>query len=162
SVLHASSPPSTRRIGPETTTRCPRLAVASLDQRSRGTAPPTRARDARRSRDEHPAHHRIPRRDRRRSTDGGYDSPRVGIAFLADSMTPVPIGLAFAIAVGNTAEALLGWFLLTRIGFRNGLERVHDVIALVVGAAVLSTAVSATVGVTASLFAGTIASSTYL
>ncbi|HEX9298502.1 MAG TPA: MASE1 domain-containing protein [Actinomycetota bacterium] len=83
-------------------------------------------------------------------------------AFLANSMTPVPIGLAFAIAVGNTAEALLGWFLLTRIGFRNGLERVHDVIALVVGAAVLSTAVSATVGVTASLFAGTIASSTYL
>ena len=83
-------------------------------------------------------------------------------AFLANSMTPVPISLAFAIAVGNTAEALLGWFLLTRIGFRNGLDRVHDVIALVVGAAVLSTAVSATVGVTASLLAGTIASSTYL
>src|SRR5439155_642294 len=68
-------------------------------------------------------------------------------AFLANSMTPVPISLAFAIAVGNTAEALLGWFLLTRIGFRNGLDRVHDVIALVVGAAVLSTAVTATVPV---------------
>ena len=88
--------------------------------------------------------------------------PAVAVgALLANLATPVPVPVAVAIAVGNTSEALLGWYLLQRVGFRNGLERVRDVIALVVAAAVMSTIVSATVGVTASLVAGTIAASTY-
>ena len=82
-------------------------------------------------------------------------------ALLANLATPVPAPVALAIAVGNTSEALLGWYLLQRVGFRNGLERVRDVIALVVAAAVMSTIVSATVGVTASLVAGTITASSY-
>jgi signal transduction histidine kinase len=89
--------------------------------------------------------------------------PAVAVgAFLANVTTPIPAGVAFAIAAGNTAEALLGWYLLQRVGFRNGLERVRDVIALVVAAAVLSTTVSATVGVTALLISGTVALSSYV
>ena len=88
--------------------------------------------------------------------------PAVAVGgLLANLATPVPAAVALAIAVGNTSEALLGWYLLQRVGFRNGLERVRDVIALVVAAAVMSTIVSATVGVTASLVAGTITASSY-
>jgi len=77
-------------------------------------------------------------------------------ALIANLTTPVPAGVAIAIALGNTAEALLGWYLLRRVGFRPALERVRDVIALVVAAAIVSTLVSATVGAAASLAAGTI------
>jgi signal transduction histidine kinase len=82
-------------------------------------------------------------------------------ALIANLATPVPSGVAVAIAVGNTGEAFVGWFLLQRFGFRTELERVRDVIALVVVAAVVSTLVSATIGVTASLVAGTIAASDF-
>ncbi len=89
--------------------------------------------------------------------------PAVAVgAFVANVTTPIPAGVAFAIAVGNTAEALVGWYLLQRVDFRNGLERVRDVIALVVAAAVLSTTVSATIGVTASLISGTVTRSSYV
>ena len=55
--------------------------------------------------------------------------------------------MAAAIAVGNTLEAVAGAFLLRRVGFRNDLGRVRDVLALVVLAAGLSTLISATNGV---------------
>jgi signal transduction histidine kinase len=88
--------------------------------------------------------------------------PAVAVgAFLANLLTPIPVGLAAVIAVGNTAEALLGWWLLQRFGFRDALERVRDVIALVIAAAIVSTTVSATVGVSASVLAGTISASTF-
>jgi signal transduction histidine kinase len=83
--------------------------------------------------------------------------PAVAVgAFVANLLSPIPVGLAAVIAVGNTCEALLGWWLLQRLGFRSELERVRDVIALVLAAAILSTMVSATIGVSASLLAGTI------
>jgi signal transduction histidine kinase len=88
--------------------------------------------------------------------------PAVAIgAFLANVTTPIPVVAALGITAGNTAEALVGALLLRRVGFRYSLERVRDVVALVALGAVLSTIVSATVGVTTSLAAGTIPSSTF-
>ena len=74
-------------------------------------------------------------------------------AFLANVTTDVPVYTAAGIAVGNTLEAVVGASLLDRVGFRPSLVRLRDIFALVVLAAVLSTAVSATIGV-ASLSVG--------
>ncbi len=74
-------------------------------------------------------------------------------ALLANSWTGIPIYSTLGITVGNTGEALVGAYLLREVAdFRPSLERVRDVIALAVFAGVLSTMVSATVGV-ASLLA---------
>jgi len=82
-------------------------------------------------------------------------------AFIANVTSPIPFGAAAGIAMGNTAEALVACLLLRAAGFRTSLERVRDVIALVGLAAVASTIVSATVGVTTSLIAGTVSGATY-
>jgi integral membrane sensor domain MASE1 len=75
-------------------------------------------------------------------------------AFLANAWTDVPVYTALGITVGNTLEALVGAYLLTRLtDFRPSLERVSDVLSLVGLAAIVSTTVSATIGV-ASLLAG--------
>ena len=74
-------------------------------------------------------------------------------AFLANLRTGVPAGVALGIGVGNTLEALTACVLLQQAGFRNGLERVHDVVALVLLAVFSSPIVSATIGV-ASLYLG--------
>ena len=74
-------------------------------------------------------------------------------AFLANVTTDVPVYTAAGIAVGNTLEALVGAWLLDRFGFRPELRRLRDIFALVVLAAFLSTALSATIGV-ASLSVG--------
>ena len=75
-------------------------------------------------------------------------------ALVANVLTGAPISVGLGIAAGNTIEALAGAFLLRRVpGFRTSLDRVVDVLALIVFAAMLSTAISATVGV-ASLHAG--------
>ncbi|HSD22904.1 MAG TPA: SpoIIE family protein phosphatase [Solirubrobacterales bacterium] len=68
-------------------------------------------------------------------------------AFLANVTTDVPVYTAAGIAVGNTLEAVIGAWLLDRAGFRASLERLRDIFALVVLAAAVSTAVSATIGV---------------
>src|SRR5438067_12018688 len=76
-------------------------------------------------------------------------------AFLANITTAGPVGSVLAIATGNTLEAVVGAFLLTRVaGFRPSLERVRDVVALVVLAGMASTAISASVGVTSLWTAG--------
>ena len=74
-------------------------------------------------------------------------------AFLANVTTDVPVYTAAGIAVGNTLEAVVGAWLLERFGLRPTLLRLRDVFALVVLGAVISTAVSATIGV-ASLSVG--------
>jgi PAS domain S-box-containing protein len=69
-------------------------------------------------------------------------------AFLANSWTGVPLVTVLGITTGNTLEALVGAYLLRRVaGFQPSLERVRDVLALVVLAGGISTMVSATVGV---------------
>ena len=69
-------------------------------------------------------------------------------AFLANVWTEVPVLAAAGIAVGNTTAALVGALLLQRLAhFNSALERRRDVLALVVLAAMMSTLVSALVGV---------------
>ncbi|MGZ3333053.1 MAG: MASE1 domain-containing protein [Gemmatimonadaceae bacterium] len=63
---------------------------------------------------------------------------------LTGTIAPIP---ALVIAVGNTLEALLAARLLTSVGFRPSMERLRDVLALVVLGAIASPPVSATVGV---------------
>ena len=68
-------------------------------------------------------------------------------AFLANVTTDVPVYTAAGIALGNTLEAVVGAALLERFGFRPSLQRLRDIFELVVLAGVISTAVSATIGV---------------
>lgn len=69
-------------------------------------------------------------------------------------LTGAPIPVAVGIGAGNTLEALAGAYALTRIpGFRRSLDRLVDVLGLIVFAALLSTALSATIGVS-SLYLG--------
>jgi signal transduction histidine kinase len=80
-------------------------------------------------------------------------------AFLANLLTGAPVPVALGIGAGNTLEAVLAVYALRRIpGFHVSLERLADVIGLIVLAAGLSTMVSATIGV-ASLYLGGIVSS---
>jgi signal transduction histidine kinase len=75
-------------------------------------------------------------------------------AFIANVMTGAPPLVALGMAVGNTLEAVVGTALLRRIpGFRPALDRLQDVLGLIVLAAGMSTMVSATTGVT-SLYLG--------
>jgi integral membrane sensor domain MASE1/serine phosphatase RsbU (regulator of sigma subunit) len=87
---------------------------------------------------------------------GGYRLwPAVSVgALLTNLWTGVPAGTVLGITAGNTLEALTGAYLLRSVaGSRPTLGRVRDVISLVVFGALISTAVSATIGV-ASLAAG--------
>jgi PAS domain S-box-containing protein len=71
----------------------------------------------------------------------------IGAFILNLSGTAEPFA-AIAIAGGNTLEALVGASLLTSVaGFRLSLERLRDVLALVVFGAIASPPLSATVGV---------------
>ncbi|MDQ3949630.1 MAG: MASE1 domain-containing protein [Gemmatimonadota bacterium] len=76
-------------------------------------------------------------------------------AFVANVLTGAPPLVALGIAVGNTLEAVVGTYALRRIpGFRPSLDRVQDVVGLIVLAAGLSTMVSATIGVSSLYFGG--------
>jgi integral membrane sensor domain MASE1/anti-sigma regulatory factor (Ser/Thr protein kinase) len=75
-------------------------------------------------------------------------------ALLANAWTGVPFYTVLGITVGNTLEALVGAYLLLQVAdFDPKLERVRDVVALLLLAAAVSTTVSATIGVL-SLLAG--------
>jgi PAS domain S-box-containing protein len=81
--------------------------------------------------------------------------PAVAIgAFVANATSEASAGVAAGIAVGNTLEAVVGAVLVRRIGFRPGLDRVRSILALVVGGAIVSTAIAATNGVTVLTVAG--------
>lgn len=69
-------------------------------------------------------------------------------AFLANLTTGAPLLAAIGISLGNTLEALIGTYLLTRIGVRNSLYSLKDVLGLIIFAAIISTLISATLGVT--------------
>ncbi len=67
------------------------------------------------------------------------------VANFVSGLTPI---VAVVIAVGNTAEALVAAWLLSRPGVAPALDRLRDVFALIAVASV-ATVVSASVGVTA-------------
>src|ERR671935_3305156 len=79
---------------------------------------------------------------------GGYRLwPGIAVgAFLVNLWAGAPLPVACGIALGNTLEALVGTVLLQHlVGFSPALDRLRDVLGLVVLAAVLSTLVSATI-----------------
>jgi signal transduction histidine kinase/integral membrane sensor domain MASE1 len=68
-------------------------------------------------------------------------------ALLANLTANEPLPVAGAITLGNTLEALAGAWLLRRVvGFDRSLERIRDVLGLVVLAALGSTLLAATIG----------------
>lgn len=81
-------------------------------------------------------------------------------AFLANLFTGAPLLSALGIGLGNTSEALIGAYLLIKIvDFKNSLERLKDVLGLIIIAAIFSTLFSATVGVASLYSTGVISAS---
>ena len=81
--------------------------------------------------------------------------PAVAVgAFVANATGEASVGVAAGITVGNTLAAVVGAFLVRMLGFRVALDRVRAVLALVLGGALASTAISATNGVTVVTLAG--------
>ena len=75
--------------------------------------------------------------------------PAVAVgAFMANVTSDASAAVAAGIAVGNTAEALIGSELLRRARVRAALDRVRDVMAVILFAAVAAPLVAATNGVT--------------
>ncbi|MBU1191525.1 MAG: EAL domain-containing protein [Gammaproteobacteria bacterium] len=77
-------------------------------------------------------------------------------SFIVNALTSVPLYTAVGIATGNTLEAVVGAYLLSRYTGGEGfaLDRVRGVFALIVLAAGCSTMVSATLGVISLCFGG--------
>ncbi|HEY6326690.1 MAG TPA: MASE1 domain-containing protein [Candidatus Cybelea sp.] len=68
-------------------------------------------------------------------------------AFASNAFSGEPTWTAVAIAGGNTLAPVLGSLLLRRLGFENSLNRVRDVLLLVVFGSAITMTVSATNGV---------------
>ncbi|MBI4410489.1 MAG: MASE1 domain-containing protein [Gemmatimonadetes bacterium] len=77
-------------------------------------------------------------------------------AFLVNWLHGAVAPVAAGIALGNTLEAVLGAYLLRRVGFANALARLRDVLALLTLAAAGSTVASATIGSLSLLLGGVI------
>jgi len=75
-------------------------------------------------------------------------------AFVANATSGASVAVAAGIAVGNTLEAVVGAVLVRRFAPDLRLDRVRSVLALVVGGALVSTAIGATNGVTILTLAG--------
>jgi len=76
-------------------------------------------------------------------------------AFLANLITGAPVPVALGMGAGNTLEAVLAVYALRQIpDFHVSLERLSDVVGLIILAAGLSTMVSATIGVASLYFGG--------
>lgn len=78
-------------------------------------------------------------------------------ALAVNTSIGTPPGASAAIAVGNTLEALLGWWLLVRVArFDAAFARLRDVLGFLVFGVAACTVVSATFGVAALLANGTV------
>jgi signal transduction histidine kinase len=83
-------------------------------------------------------------------------------AFTVNLVVGASVPVALGIALGNTLECLLGVYLLKRFTkIHISLERVRDVLGLILYAALLATLVSATIGTTSILFGGVITAGAY-
>lgn len=83
-------------------------------------------------------------------------------AVLVNYITGAPLWLALMIGTGNTMEAVVGAFLLNKIGFRSSFDRYRDVMGFVLLAVFGSTVISATVGTTGLLLGTLISSAAYM
>jgi len=76
-------------------------------------------------------------------------------AFLVNYVSHLPFLAALGLAAGNTASALAGTYLLHKIsGFRTPLTRLRDMLGLMLLAAMLCSAISASIGTSALLSFG--------
>jgi len=83
-------------------------------------------------------------------------------AFLVNVTTSGVVATSIAIAVGNTFESIVGAYLVNRFAHgRHVFERARDVFAYVLLACIVSTSVSATVGVTSLTVSGLATWATY-
>lgn len=83
-------------------------------------------------------------------------------AFLVNWTTAGSVATALGISAGNTLEGVVGCYLVTRFAAgRKAFERAQDVFKFAFLAGVVSTAVSATIGVTTLALAGFASWSTY-
>jgi PAS domain S-box-containing protein len=81
--------------------------------------------------------------------------PAVAVgAFLANATSDASVAVAAGIAVGNTLEAVVGSELLRRAGVRAALDRIGDVLSLIVCAVLAAPVIAATNGVTVLAIAG--------
>src|SRR3954468_8538369 len=81
---------------------------------------------------------------------GSWVWPAIALGSLLVSFsTGTPPVAATVIAAGNTLGALAGGWLLRRLGFRNRLERVRDLLALLTLGVVVTPLISAVIGVAA-------------
>ncbi|HEY7003312.1 MAG TPA: MASE1 domain-containing protein [Gaiellaceae bacterium] len=88
--------------------------------------------------------------------------PAVAIgAFAGNATSGVSLGVAAAIAVGNTLEAVAAVYLLRRFSCRVSFERVRDVLCFAALGAVVPCAIAATNGVTVLAIANSDAASPY-
>ncbi len=79
-------------------------------------------------------------------------------AAIANVLFGAPLAVALSTGAGNALEALIGAYALRSVpGFRRALDRVSNVLALILLAGMASTTVSATVGVFALHLAGLVA-----
>jgi signal transduction histidine kinase len=79
-------------------------------------------------------------------------------ALLVNFWAGASAGVALGISAGNTLEAVVGAYALRRVpGFDPGLNRLKDVLALIGFGALLSTVVSASVGVSTLFLGGLLA-----
>ena len=68
-------------------------------------------------------------------------------ALAANILTSIPVLSSIGIAVGNTLEALVAWWLLVRVkGWRKSFDSVGDVMTFVIYACFFAPLVSATIG----------------
>jgi PAS domain S-box-containing protein len=81
-------------------------------------------------------------------------APAIALAaFFVNFLTPIPTSVSVAIGLGNASSAVVAGYLLRRSDFQASLPRLRDVLKLVTVAALLTTMLPATVGVTALTFA---------
>jgi signal transduction histidine kinase len=89
--------------------------------------------------------------------------PAVALAAFAVNLPigPSPVGAA-AIAAGNTLAPLVAVELLRRVDFHRELDRLRDAVALIVIGALGSMAISATIGSSVLVLAGSVPSANFL
>jgi integral membrane sensor domain MASE1 len=83
-------------------------------------------------------------------------------ASLVNWFVGAPALVALGMGTGNTLEAVVGASVLHWIGFRWPLERLRDVFGLIILAALLSTLISATLGVSSLYLGGVIQGGAFL
>ncbi len=83
-------------------------------------------------------------------------------ALAANFVGGAPIFVALGIAIGNSLEALLGSYFLKKSGFKGSFNNLKIVLALIALTALISTIVSATIGVTSLLLGGVITASSFV